>query len=786
MTRFAWSRWVRQAGSVQFLGQISVTFACEQNRRTGVELAPMSHTTLSGTAARNRSRSAFFALLFALLLAACQPQDIRPARWTSADVRALEPPNAADPAFDLIAAYARVTRTDLELRVDFLGSPGTFDYDVYAALGAEGDSAGPFPLSQSPDLAWQITVGLPARGKPRAFDAAGRPVKLRPRILRDAEQDAVTLRLSLTELEDVLSGDPREAAFQLFVARPGQRQGMDTTPVLRVNGPAVTARAPLLLVFWDSLPADTPAQALRRWDGAHTGPFGQRHGLRVLLDTAEETGIPLAVLDLTRPERLSALDALGGLEQVRRMAKDGLLVLPQTSYGDPRLWEASRADSQAAIRSFGLPESAFHYGALDTPTGDQAAFASLAEVNHLLDWNGTRLVPLPVENGDEDETGTEALSTGVRAALLAAALTEDSGDLVVLGGALPRSPWGDSLIAGPSLRYIAGHPWMHALSAKEVLEFPAQPGEPACPDLLCLLAPDRDPPELTLGNGVFARQARQMALRLSEPTPDERLKVLHSIYLSQVEVLHAASRWEEHPAESADCTTDLTGDGTPDCVLSSDRVLLILDPRGGRLALASARVGARVLQIVGPRSQFAVGLGDSLEWRPERGLLADPQEVAGAFADPGPEWAVYTAQAKAAEATLTHPQTGAVKRFRITENGFVVTLDGTATVATTIPLALLDERAHQPGWYARYSAPQPNDDSTWEWKLANAAQVRLTAQGATLSARHFAESVGWLGQPEDPNAEYSAGIFVPFPMALVEVQPLDSDSLTIMIEVMGR
>jgi len=727
-------------------------------------------------------RRGLFALLIVLLLAACQAKDTGPGPWTSADLRVLQAPDREDPALDLIAAYARVTGTDLELRVDFLGSPGAFDYDVYAALGAEGASAGQFPLDEPPGLSWRVAVGLPARGAPRAFDSTGQPVKLRPRILRGAELDSATLRFSLAELHTLLPGEPRETAFQVFVTRPGERQGMDKTPVLKVNGPAVAASAPLLLAFWDTLPSDTPAQALRRWDGAHTGPYGQRHGLRVLLDAAEETGVPLALLDLTRPERLAALEALGGLEQVQHMAKAGLLILPETSYGDPRLWQASRADSRAAARWFKLPESSFFYGAADGPTGARAAFASLA-VMCMADWNGERMVPLPVEDIMEDQAGIEALSTTTRAALLEAALSDDPGDLVVLGGSLPRSVWGDSLIAGPSLRYIAGHPWIHALNAREVLDFPAQVGQPDCPDLLCLPTPEGNPPALVEREGVFARQARQIALRLSDPTTDDRLKALREIYLGQIELLREASQWETTPIEQAGCAVDLTGDRLSDCVLSSQRVLLILDPRGGRLALAATRVNGRMVQVIGPRAQFAVGLGDALEWQPERGLLADPQEIPGAFADAGPEWVVYETQVQPGEVVLTHPQTGVVKRFQITENGMQFRLEDAGTTNMLIPLALVDEKAFEPGWYTRYSPLPASENSTWRWKLEGAAQVGVSAQGATLTAHHFAESRARLVHSEDPNAEYPPGHFIPFPLAVVEAQPQGETDVTINIEI---
>ena len=47
------------------------------------------------------------------------------------------------------------------------------------------------------------------------------------------------------------------------------------------------------MVFWNTLPSATPAQTLRRWDGAHTGPMGGKHGLSVLLQAAASQGVPL-------------------------------------------------------------------------------------------------------------------------------------------------------------------------------------------------------------------------------------------------------------------------------------------------------------------------------------------------------------------------------------------------------------------------------------------------------------------------------------------------------------
>ena len=84
------------------------------------------------------------------------------------------------------------------------------------------------------------------------------------------------------------------------------------------------AKAPLLLAFWDALPANTPAQLLQRWDGAHTGPYGSRHGLKHLLAAVEEYEVPVALLDLKDPtSTLSGLDLIGQIAYIQQLEEQG-------------------------------------------------------------------------------------------------------------------------------------------------------------------------------------------------------------------------------------------------------------------------------------------------------------------------------------------------------------------------------------------------------------------------------------------------------------------------------
>jgi hypothetical protein len=119
------------------------------------------------------------------------------------------------------------------------------------------------------------------------------------------------------------------------------------------------------VALWNTFPAYTPAQALKNWDGAHTGPDSSRHGLRHLLDAVDSSDIPVVLLDLKYPAWLAALDMTGGLSRIQYLEKKRLIILPVVMPLDlPELsgdnlpnWVFSSAleYSLGKSRDFGLP-----------------------------------------------------------------------------------------------------------------------------------------------------------------------------------------------------------------------------------------------------------------------------------------------------------------------------------------------------------------------------------------------------------------------------------------------
>ena len=118
-------------------------------------------------------------------------------------------------------------------------------------------------------------------------------------------------------------------------------------------------RAPIIVAFWEAFPVTTPAQALRRWDGAHTGPLGDRHGLLHILEGARRYSVPVALLDIKNPASLAALNFMGHVPVLQNLSGRSLLILPDVAYAEPAGFALNF--SRLAASGFGLPASQFVY-----------------------------------------------------------------------------------------------------------------------------------------------------------------------------------------------------------------------------------------------------------------------------------------------------------------------------------------------------------------------------------------------------------------------------------------
>lgn len=690
----------------------------------------------------------FFCLL---PMVSCVPASYH-REWTYADLRLLDPlDDTSTPSTDILAVYTRTIGSDLEIRVDLLGLPLTPDYRLQILLDT-------LPGGNP----WDLTINIPSVGRPSV--APGNS-NLIPRLIRNPWMDTVTVRFNRLYI-------PQPFTLQVASFAPGESDPADVTGLVRSDAFPPAQRAPLALVFWDVFPADTPAQALRRWDGAHTGPGGGRHGLKNILDNVGQYGIPVALLDLKTPASLAALDYLGITPQIQNLTSRGLLILPDVAFGEPA--NVSLDFSRRAAAGFGLPASLFVYSAASNLQSNYLAqFLPFDTTSHLARSRGTRLIPLPA--ADAIQATQDGPSLAVRRALVAAAFSGDLSDLVVLGGDLPSSTWGNENMAGPTFAWIAAHPWIQPLSGEDLLTFPVGTPSVHLPATTSnetpILAALRSAPDNSLTDSAW-----QSYFMLTAQTSDEKLLTLRSNYLGQVGELLAAARWAEHPSAQNGCNHDLNSDGQNECVLSNQRFYAILDPAGARLTNLFYLDETGPHQLVGPSSQFTVGLSDPSEWHPDLGEAADPSVIPGAFSDDTNAWMLYSFVGSPNGITFTSPDGSRLKTYQLLEGGIKIAYQVSGPVSTRIPLAV-DPQAFTTGPTEYLSVSSPG---AWTWGLSNRIQTEVCTE-AILSAQSFKDSFPYLSQSEDPNRTYPGGHYLPFPLSVVNLQ--SSRNFTVQISV---
>jgi hypothetical protein len=241
--------------------------------------------------------------------------------------------------------------------------------------------------------------------------------------------------------------------------------------------------------------------------------------------------------------------------------------------------------------------------------------------------------------------------------------------------------------------------------------------------------------------------------------------------------LLAAAHWAETPSVRADCLDDLDADGQTECILSNRSYFAILDPSGARLTNLFHLDANGTHQLVGPSSQFAVGLSDPSEWHPERGEFADPGVIPGAFADTVDPWVNYTTVVVSDGIIFTSLDGSRVKTYRLTEDGIETTYRVPGSVSTRIPLAVDPQAFYfSPTEYQPTLAPH-----SWMWSVVNGISVEVRTDAA-LSAEGFGSSFPFLFMPEDPNLDYPKGHYIPFPLSIVGIQGLQSLTVEIVVK----
>jgi hypothetical protein len=170
-------------------------------------------------------------------------------------------------------------------------------------------------------------------------------------------------------------------------------------------------------------------------------------------------------------------------------------------------------------------------------------------------------------------------------------------------------------------------------------------------------------------------------------------------------------------------------------------------------------------QLVGPSSQFAVGLSDPSQWHLELSEAADPSVIPGAFYDDTNSWMNYTPEVIPEGITFSSPDGSRLKTYRLLEDGIEISYQVSITVNTRIPLAV-DPQAFYLFPTEYQSALEPG---AWTWGQVNGIQVEVRTD-AVLLTQNFIDSFPYLSDPEDPDRAYPGGHYLPFPLSVVTLQ----------------
>lgn len=514
-------------------------------------------------------RSISIALLMAFL-AGCMPAKgpVLHPPWQYADLRLLAAPAEGLSSHQLVGLYTRRFQSQEQIRLDLLDFTAELDYDLYLALDTISGGSTDLPIQTEIDFEWDLLLVIPASGSLQAFGSDGTAQEgLSLRVVRDPTLDTVVISLSAARLGE-------SYRIQVFLTPTNSPVVSSSLGPIRSDA-RPPPRLPVLLAFWNTFSAYTPAQALRRYDGAHTGPASDRHGLRGLLDAVENTRFPVVLLDIKHPASLSALEFAGALSRLQDLAAQDLLILPDQLPLDapqdnpylPPPWVRVRAanHTRQIAGDFGLPPSPFLYSHV---------FPNQLNESHLHQINGIRLIfslnkldgqavaadsSMPVSQSSLEvlpgshslqitrwgaytwvnlapaiaalQASVQASYTGptleIRRSLLEAARSPNGRQFLVLGGDLTQTAWGNPQAATQTLRYLISRPWIQPVTRADLaaLKAPRASSSPVSPSIVAELSsqkalPLHNPQGEPLASALTAEQIHELLLDELSSAPD--------------------------------------------------------------------------------------------------------------------------------------------------------------------------------------------------------------------------------------------------------------------------
>jgi hypothetical protein len=738
-------------------------------------------------------------------------------QWSYSDLRGLDPVDATFPAQDLIALYTRFTDQLFQIRMDMLDLNLAFKQDIYIAIDTQPGGTSQFQLDNiniiSMDINWDYLIIIPASGNIKIIDENSTSIDgIKLMILRDPSIDAIIVSFDKNSIS-LISGLTK---IQVLINPPSSQICADRSePILIDETPP--PRVKVLFAFWNSFQAFSPAQTLRSWDGAHAGPMSSRHGLSYLIEAAAQSEIPILLLDLNKPDLLSAIDYLNVMPRILELAGNGILELPDfipvasfpSGESPAPFFPRSDIISLDLINSKNVANSFGLRGSLGLFSYSESGVWFICEGGVSENWCGGNGYAQFFNHDIPCDLSAPTPGTNLTALdrdfpincirlLISYAFSSPNG-YVLFGGDFSKSVLGDPDTAYRTFQYISSHPWIQPLLAQDFLML----SDGNTPSPLPLPTVAEVIPKTTLGipipSGLTASQINnyvQDALLHSPPnqitnlawqvyysllTPaSPTLISLRSNYLGQIGHILAAAQWAEFPSPRADCNVDLDWDGTNECILASTDMFTSYESEGGYIAFAFHKDQNGLHQMLGATWEFNIGISDPSTWDIDAGIIGDPDQVLGSFVDSVRNWHTYQLYIESGKVRMVSPEMSMRKSFTLVSGGIHIDIENLTSELFTarIPLVVDPWIRFTSGWGDRYA--QTYTQFGWQWGIVSGENVELRTQNEFIGYA-FTDTHEIMAYPEDPNYDYPPGHYLPFPMALVEINDDQNISVDILV-----
>ena len=757
----------------------------------------------------------YLLLILSIYLIACQPIQQKliggtSESWKYSDLRLLDPVDALTPEQDLIALYTRVNDRSFQIRLDFLDLISPSSQDIYIAMDTNPGGLDQIATINDGSLEvkinWDYLISIPASGDVKVINSHQDPVDgMGLLIIRDSFQDAIVLSFN----QKTLPINWNLTKLQVIVTLPNRQVAVDQIGPISIDAPS-PSKVRVLFVFWNTFSSTTPAETLRSWAGAHSGPMSSRHGLKYLLDDAARTKSTIFLLDLLEPETMSALDYLNVLPRIRDLVNQGVIALPgnvllseiipnglnkdgRLNLNVGEIWNIKKNINSVMLNNvFDL------YLYRRDKNSEYKNNILVGDYDYAQLFNGNNNCILSLS--DEAEVlQLPALLYGCKAQLLLSAISSSPAP-VIIGGDFATSLLGDPAISSALFTYIYNHPWIHIETITDMktdlyplpISPPPHIGNHAdtsnntSPESALKISPSNaqiDHPIyaalLEAPRNQFTDLAWQIFTSLTQPSSAD-FDTLGVNYLGQLGFILAAANWVDQPTSTATCSFDLDYDGKKECILSTQKIFLTLEPEGGYVPFVFTRDAHGNHQIIGPTWEFILGISDPSVWNPALGVQGDPDQVLGAFFDGFRDWQMYKFEVIENSISIESSVLAMRKSFSISDNTIHVDVQAPSASdkITQIPLVIDPWMRFASSWDDQYTFTQTSAGYQWGLNSINLVEIRTNAHSIFYP---FNLSHDSLAYPEDPNFDYSRGHYLPYPMALAEIHSFGNYSVDIII-----